>query len=186
MNFGRGTSWYRTRFPSVIRRLREGRGHRHPLTTGEASPYCLFLSPPRPQEALEDHSRAKLIVLLRNPVHRAYSHYNDQVSFGHERLSFEEAARREERRLSDATGLREDGTYCSYAHHHYSYLSSGIYVGQLLRWMDLFPREQILILQSEKFYHDPAETYRQVLSFLELPKSPLTKDRAYNKGGTNR
>src|SRR5205085_746922 len=56
------------------------------------------------------------------------------------------------------------------AYKHQSYLTRGIYVDQLRVWMDLFPREQFLILKSEDFYADPGASLKQVLAFLSLPE----------------
>jgi hypothetical protein len=53
---------------------------------------------------------------------------------------------------------------------HYSYLARGVYVDQLARWQQFFPREQMLVLQSEMFYDDPAATLYQVKAFLGLDR----------------
>jgi hypothetical protein len=91
--------------------------------------------------------QARLIALLRNPIDRAYSHYQMQVKRGTEPLTFEEAIEQE----------------------HSSYVSRGIYVNQLLRWFEFFSKEQMLILKSEDFFERPVETMKVVLNFLNLP-----------------
>ena len=91
--------------------------------------------------------QARLIALLRNPIDRAYSHYQMQVKRGTEPRAFEEAI--EQQRSS--------------------YLSRGLYVDQLLRWFEFFGKEQMLILKSEDFFERPVETLKVVLDFLELP-----------------
>ena len=94
-NFHRGIPWYRAHFPSLIQgdMAETIRGQR--FITGEASPYYLF-HPHAPARAALVVPKAKLIVLLRNPVDRAYSHYCRMVKKGRETLSFEDALAQEE------------------------------------------------------------------------------------------
>ncbi len=85
----RGPDWYRSQFPPTP-----------PGTiTGESTPYYLF-HPHAPRRLHAFAPDVKLIVLLRNPVDRAYSHYQLQVRRRHETLPFEEAIAREEERLA--------------------------------------------------------------------------------------
>src|SRR5919201_6138602 len=94
----KGRAWYRSHFPTVIfSAFWRVRGYR--MIAGEASPYYLF-HPWAPQRAHELVPHAKLIVLLRNPVDRAYSHYRERVRNGVEDLTFEEAIEREPARLA--------------------------------------------------------------------------------------
>src|SRR5205085_11737737 len=90
----------------------------------------------------------------------------------YETLPFEEAIEGEEERTAqEREKIVKDEGYESYAYKHLSYLTRGIYVDQLRVWMELFPREQLLILKSEEFYADPATTLKQVLAFLNLPET---------------
>jgi hypothetical protein len=138
--FDNGAGWYRRCFP----RLGSKDGQRS--ITGEATPYYLF-DPPVAKRMAEIVPKARLIALLRNPVDRAYSHYQMQVKRGTEPRTFEEAMEQE----------------------HSSYVSRGIYVDQLLRWFEFFGKEQMLILKSEDFFERPVETLKVVLAFLDLP-----------------
>ena len=62
-----------------------------------------------------------------------------------------------------------------------SYLSRGIYVDKLKRWMEIFPKERFLILQSEEFFKNTSEVYKQVIEFLGLPKHELKEYRQIGK-----
>jgi len=117
----------------------------------------------------------KLIVMLRNPVDRAYSQFHHERAGGHEKLtSFEEAIGCEEKRLAgELEKVLGDEDYSSYSHRHFSYLARGIYIDQLPTWMNLFPREQVLILKSEEFYADAEAVFKQTLDFLNLPHGQL-------------
>jgi Sulfotransferase domain len=138
--FDNGAEWYRRCFP----RLNSKDGQMS--ITGEATPYYLF-DPPVAKRMAETVPKARLIALLRNPVDRAYSHYQMQVKRGTEPRTFEEAIERQ----------------------HSSYVSRGIYVDQLLRWFEFFNKDQMLILKSEDFFERPVEILKVVLTFLDLP-----------------
>jgi hypothetical protein len=170
--FARGRDWYRGQFPSQL-----------PLgkITGEATPYALF-HPASPARLHAVAPAAKLIVLLRNPVDRAYSHYLLEASRGHETLSFADALAAEPSRLAgEDVKLLADSSYVSATHNHASYLSRGDYALQLERWFDIFPREQFLILRSEDLYDRTAEAFAQVTSFLGLPPAPAASFGAHNR-----
>lgn len=182
-SFKKGINWYRRHFPIWLYKYYRQQIRQQELLTGEASPYYIFypLAPHRISQLLP---RVKLIVLLRNPVDRAYSHYWHEVRRGNETLSFEEAIEREPERL---WGERErlifhDGAYYSAAHQQFSYLARGIYVDQLTVWLRLFPKEQFLILRSEEFYADPATTLNRIFAFLKLRSWNGTDDTIYQHG----
>ena len=171
-----GLRWYRAQFPTTLQKYYAERIRKQLFITGESSPYYLF-HPLVPQRLAAVTPQAKLIVLLRNPIDRAYSQHWLTTLEGDETLSFEEAIEREEERLAGvveellANDKAGNHGYRSYNLRHYSYLTRGIYVDQLQRWMDYFPREQFLILKSEDLYSDPAAIVRQTLEFLAVPDS---------------
>ena len=112
----------------------------------------------------------KCVVLLRNPIDRAFSHHNHECVLGFERLSFEEALAREPERLEgEVERLMLDPNYRSIPLGHYAYFARGVYVDQLERWFAHVPRERFLILQSERMFADPAAVMREVQGFLGLP-----------------
>lgn len=180
--FDKGLSWYQAHFPlsAHARLLAHRLGVR--IRTGEASPYYVFhpLVAERVAEVLPD---VRLILLLRDPVERAYSHYQHEVSRGFEHLPLAEALEAEEGRLA---GERErmiaDPAYQSFAYQHHSYVSRGMYLEQILRWHELFPRNQLLILISEEFFADPTGTMERVLAFLDLPPWHVPGFPRYNAG----
>jgi Sulfotransferase domain len=175
--FHKGLTWYRGHFPTRLEKAYVRQVHKRPFVTGEASPSYLF-HPYAPKRVAQVLPNVKIIVLLRNPVSRAYSQYHHAVELGFERLSFEEAIQgEEERTVEEREKILQDGRYYSEEYKHRSYLSKGIYVEQLQAWMDLFPREQFLIIKSEEFYADPAATFKQVLSFLNLPEAEVEMEK---------
>jgi hypothetical protein len=143
--FEKGTDWYRQCFPPP--QWKNGRRS----ITGEKTPYYLF-HPPVPKRMAEVIPRVRLIVLLRNPVDRAYSQYH------HDARTMQVSKRTAPRTFEEAIEQQDS-----------SYVSRGIYVDQLLRWFEYFSKEQMLILKSEDFFERPVETLKVVLNFLELP-----------------
>jgi len=97
--YKKGTAWYRSHFPLTwqkkYRELVQGRK----FMTGEATPYY-FSHPHAPRRIFNALPKVRLFLLLRNPVDRAFSHYQYEVKMGIESLSFEEAIDKEEDRLS--------------------------------------------------------------------------------------
>jgi len=181
-NYKKGLRWYRAHFPSILYKNFYKQIRKQEIITGEASPYYLF-HPHAPKRIFDILPRNKLIILLRNPVDRAYSHYNHEINLGVETLSFKEAIEIEEKRLSgEVEKILSDENYYSFNHNHYSYLSRGIYVDQIKKWINLFPKNQILIIKSENFYNETQKIYSKVLEFLELPNWKLEKYEKYNIG----
>ncbi len=169
LNYARGVEWYRSQFPvSRRRRLKQGLLGRQ-LRAGEATPYYLF-HPQAPQRCSQLLPAARIIIMLRDPVDRAYSQYHHEVRLGHESLSFEEAIAAEPSRIAgEAHRLETDPTYESMSYQHFGYLARGIYGDQIRRWLSFYPSDRVLMLSSEKFFENSAEEYKKVVRFLGLP-----------------
>jgi hypothetical protein len=157
--FEEGTGWYRQCFPAP--RWEDGRR----TITGEATP--MLAHPYAPERAAQVVPQARLILLLRNPVDRAYSLYNHWVRNGVETMSFEEVIEAEMTWLPGAT---RHGHLDDVEDVPFGYLSRSIYVDHLLRWSRFFGDEQLLVLKSEDFFERPQETLELVLEFLDLPE----------------
>jgi len=161
-HYARGERWYRAHLP-----IRRGR------IVGEASPSYLFhpLAPERVARMLPD---ARLIALLREPVGRAFSHYQHEVALGRESLPFEDAVAQEgERMQGEVERMLRDPTYFSHAWWNYTYVARGRYAEQLERWFAAFPREQVLVLLTDELAADTPGTYRRVLDFLGVEPHAL-------------
>jgi hypothetical protein len=161
-NYFKGKAWYRAHFP-LKKKFTSGS-----KLTGEATPYYIF-HPEAPQRIASAVPKAKIIILLRNPIERAYSHYQHMVRVGREPLSFEEAIAAEPERLADeAEKISADPRYPTYKHLQYSYVGRGEYLAQVKRWRELFAKEQVLVLKSENLYHKTAEIMEKAQDFLGL------------------
>lgn len=167
-----GINWYRSYFPLVLwKKLKEIEGQ--PFVTGEAS--LAYLSDIyAPKRVWKHLPGVKLIILLRNPVDRAFSHYRSvhlwETQEEKETLSFEEALEKEDERIKDDFIMRsKNANYQALKYWLFSYKARGIYVERLKRWSAYFKRENTLILNSEEFFRDTEKVYYQVLRFLGLP-----------------
>jgi sulfotransferase family protein len=179
-NHHRGEAWYRSHFPTVRQRAALERRHGAPPRAGEAAPLYMF-HPLAADRVAHLMPRARIIVLLRDPVERAWSHWKERRGEGVEPLSFSDALAAEEERIAgERARMIVDPHYFSTAFDWYAYRERGRYLDHLYPWLDRFDRSQFLFLPSESLYADPAATYAQVLSFLALPPHDLPRYQAHN------
>lgn len=168
----RGEAWYRGQLPF----------RSEDKLVGEASPsYVLHpLAPERVHSLVPD---VRLIVLVREPAERAHSHYQHEVALGREPLSFEDALEAENERVrGEVERLRIDPRAFSPAWWDHTYVARGLYAEQIERWLEYFPREQILVVPTEELGARPAETYASVLAFLGAsPHSLATYPRVFER-----
>ncbi|MDE5069556.1 MAG: sulfotransferase, partial [Trichodesmium sp. St4_bin8_1] len=155
--FHRGLDWYRAHFPSIPESEK--------YLTGEASP-SYFDAPDVPARLFHFFPRIKLIVLLRNPVDRTISNYYHEVRSQAESMSIEEVINSRLEKLNKISSSFV--TEKDYWNYQGDYIASSIYLDWLKKWLNIFPREQLLILPSEKFYSQPKTIMKQVFNFLGL------------------
>lgn len=116
--------------------------------------------------------KVKFVVILRNPVDRAYSHYLHSKRDDHEDLEFKEALQHESSRLKQ---YEESGDYLSYLRQ--SYVSQGLYYDMLARYLEYFSLDNFLFIQfEEEFIKHREETIIKILNFLEIKNFNLKID----------
>ena len=187
--FHKNPLWYRIFFPTVaeIETAKMQSGQKI-MISGEATPSYL-IDPNIPKRISKMIPNVKLIVLLRNPIDRAYSHYQHSVLSGVEKLPFEQAIKKESERISKSfeelknKNNNYNDNFASYYmrlmtfkiknYFSFSYLQSGKYYEHLKNWMKIFPTKQFLIIKSEDFYNDPKNIFKRVQDFLDLPNYEL-------------
>ena len=179
-NYHRGDQWYRSHFPSNLQRRRVEKHVGVRPQTGEAAPYYMF-HPLVVDRVAETMPQVKVLVLLRNPVDRIWSHYNERVNAGTETLTFREALEAEEGRLrGEAERIIAEGDYYSERHDFCSYLARGRYLEHLDPWLERFYPNQLHIVRSEDLYRQPQAVLPQVHRFLGLPEVPPPAKHRYN------
>ncbi|MHA1222222.1 MAG: sulfotransferase domain-containing protein [Candidatus Heimdallarchaeaceae archaeon] len=178
LNFDKGIDWYRAHF-SLTRRQTIFKGNK--IITGESSPYYLFhpLVPSRTKKLLPN---CQFIVLLRNPLDRAYSHYNHEVKRGTETRSFRDAIMNEENLIEEEEiKIIKKRNYSSKLHQNFSYLSRGYYYIQLKRWLDFFPKDKFFFIETNNLKRKPKNILEELYSFLNLSAFDNFDFPIYNK-----
>lgn len=184
LNYYRGARWYSGHFQLAAIARRRTASYGGPVAF-EASGYYLY-HPFALERVARDLPSVKLVAMLRDPVERAFSAYKHEFARGFEWESFEQALALEDERLIGEIGrMRGDLTYESFAHRHQSYVHRGYYAEQLERVFDLFPRAQVHVMDSEAFFDQPAQEYRQLIEFLGLRAfEPASFDRHNARPGS--
>lgn len=160
----RGWRWYRGAFPTT----EPGQ------ITGEGSPYYSF-HPASLDWIAAELPDVKLLLVLREPAARAYSHYNYNVKRGFEDLPFEEALDVEDERLAgEDVRLLADPEYPAWNFRHFGYLARGHYDDHVANVLARFPAGQLLVLKSEDLFADPTTQLAQVWKYLGLPDVTLS------------
>jgi hypothetical protein len=124
---------------------------------GEATPIYIYW--PNALERLRAYNpEARLILLLRDPVQRAWSHWRMEYARGVETEPFGWCIRKGRQRLFEAE---------PWGHHReFSYVERGFYGEQVERLLGLYPREQLLVLTSDSLKRAPGEALGKVRAFL--------------------
>jgi Sulfotransferase domain len=164
-----GEGGYRAMFPLRAGLALQRRRAAGPVLTGEASPYYLF-HPVAPERAAALVPRARLLVLVRDPVERAWSHYRHEVAAGREPLEFAAALDAEPGRLDGADDDLRRGIDSPAARHHrrHAYVGRGRYADQLCAWLAFYPREQVHVMVAEELFAKPEPVWRSAVEFLGL------------------
>ena len=160
-----GEPWYRAHFPT---RARVGGG-----IAIEATPRYM-LHPTAPERIASALPDVRLIVLLRDPVERAISHYFHEKKRGREPLGLLEALDAETERI----GLRDDGSYPIDREEwiRASYVLRGMYADQVERLFASIDPDRILVLESDHMFAEPGRTLRTVFEFSGVRPDVIPSD----------
>lgn len=145
----------------------------HEKAIGEVCVAYLYF----PETAERIHARiphARIIIILRNPIERAFSNYLHHVRDGIEPLSFEEALAAEEDR-------KKKGYWWGFR-----YIEVGFYYEQVKRYIEVFGRERVAIYLYEKFVQNPEAVVKSILRFLDVDDTIIPKIGRYNISGRPR
>jgi hypothetical protein len=157
-------------FEPVLRDSREYqalfRGSEGRKAVGEASPSYLCDS----HAALRIKSaipNAKIIISLRNPVERAYSHYLMEYREGRETRPFREAVHVDQARSEKGWGVS------------FEYVEKGLYAEQVERYLNAFGRSNVLVILFEDFIRKTPVVMEEVARFLDVDPA-LYPDSAFD------
>lgn len=176
-NFSLGKFWYKSNFSFTFLKKQ----------MGEANPNYLY-HPSVPNRIQKTIPNCKFIVILRNPVDRAYSDYQMKVKNKLEKLTFEEAIRDEDKRIKGEFERIIEKQEFSFNFTAYSYLNRGKYAEQLERWFKKFSRKQFHILSTDDLKKNSNHVLNEIFEFLGLDRQKidiLTKKNTGNYKSMN-
>jgi hypothetical protein len=148
---------------------------------GEARPANLFL-PYVPARIHALAPEARLVVILREPGSRAFSHWWQRVQQGLETLPFLDALQKNLRRIEEGAGFdgpegewrwREALVPDSGTSRITTYLDTGYYAEQLRRYLALYPAERVKVLLTGDLERGPDAVLRDLHAFLGVEPRPL-------------
>ncbi len=153
---------------------------RHYTHAGDASPHYLYYhkAARRIQKDLPEDSH-RFIVMLRDPVARAYSHYWNMVYEGFETLTFEQALAEEQSRI-------RNNDYATRGVLNAHYVACGMYAKQLERWFEVFDRDRFLFLFQRDLAEHPRELMAAVYRFLGVADIDVDTGAVHNPSGRAR
>ena len=171
-----GLNWYRFLFPSIFTK------YLIKLKTNNFMTYDVTPSyvrrPWNAKRIKKLFPDTKLIVILRNPVDRTYSHYHLAEQFGETR-TFEEIVKEDmDNILNWNIDLKDDNYFANKVEK--SFLARGFYAEQLSIWFKLFSKNQIMIVSSEQLASDTKNTMNSIFQFLNLPKFEIPNTKKVN------
>lgn len=179
LNYGHPLGWYRAHFP-LTARAAQAIPASQTAVTFESSPYYLF-HPLAAGRIAADLPAVKLLVLVRDPVERAYSAWAHERARGFETEPFERALELEASRLAgEAERIAAEPGYLSFSHQHHAYSARGQYVEQLERLESLVGRERVHVVDSGDFFVKPEAAYDGVLDFLGLHRGEYPEFERHN------
>ena len=171
-NYDLGLNWYKSLFPTIFekKKVEEKNGK---FITYDVTPFYIYNEkvPKRIQKIIPD---SKLILILRNPVDRAYSNY----FITKQNKKFEDIISEEKETLKIIDQKNKEEYYKFV---HTSLLSRGFYAEQLEKWFKIFPRNQILIIKSEDFAIQTNKIMNEIFNFLGLENFNILDDSKKNK-----
>ncbi|KPZ67174.1 Sulfotransferase domain protein [Pseudoalteromonas sp. P1-26] len=150
-NYNKGLKWYSEKFSVENADIKI-----------EATPF--YLNHPKCAERIHDAlGRIKLLVVLRDPVERAYSHYLHELKFGWETKSFSLALDHERVACNNILNFQ-----------HYSYKERGLYSKYLKVYYNTFGNSNVHCIDFEKLKHDPQSVLNGVCDFLGINRETFT------------
>jgi len=127
---------------------------------GDASPSYLWC-PKAPERIAAASPEARIIVVLRDPVERAYAHYLMDYAEGAVVAPFYDALLADWRRSDKGWGVSQ------------LYVELGFYRDQVKRYWDVFGRDRVLVLLLLDIKKEPRAVLKRIARFLEIPDGPM-------------
>ena len=132
-------------------------GH-HSKIRGECTPIYMYWRPAM-ERIYQYNPDMKIIAVLRDPIARAFSHWNLERERNADHADFSFAIREEKKRCEAALPLQ---------HRVFSYIDRGFYDQQIKRIWRYFPKMQTLFIKHENLKRHPQITMKAIADFLDI------------------
>jgi hypothetical protein len=169
VNASKSWNWYLGHFPLKANARRKAASGHDSAGIFEASGYYMF-HPHAPARIAQALPAVKIVAMVRDPVERAYSAYKHELARGFETETFARALELEDSRVEpELARMLADPSYQSNVYRHQAYRRRGHYAEQLAQFTSLLGPTSVHVVESERFFSEPAEEYTRLLEFLKLP-----------------
>ena len=178
-NFHLGINWYKSFFPTIFTRNKIKSKFGDCITFDVTTTYMEEES--TANNVCQTKPNMKIIVILRNPVDRAYSQYHLNVREKIEKRSFEDVIKENMNKLDKESRERHEIKPQFLAEKN-NYLKKGLYAQQLRHWLKIFPRKNILIMSTEEFESNQQTIYNKIFEFLNISQFEIKNTEKMEKG----
>ncbi|MEO1050649.1 MAG: sulfotransferase domain-containing protein [Bacteroidota bacterium] len=179
-NYNKGMGWYLGNFPLKFTIPSDN-------IVGEATPTYLY-SKNAANRISEKLPNSKIIIVLRNPVDRAYSDFNYGVKLGFHKSykGFRDRINKELEWLNDnISEFQIEKDHSELIGKNCAYLAPGLYNIWIKYWMNNF-KNRLFILTSEEFFGSTEQVLNRIFEFLNLPKHDLGELKTFNSNDYQR
>ena len=134
---------------------------------GECTPIYMYWAPSI-RRIYEYNPEIKIIAVLRNPIDRAFSHWNMERDRNADTIEFSTAIRQESVRCREELPLQ---------HRVFSYTDRGFYSEQIRRIWRYFPKEQTLFIKHDDLRSEPNQVLKHISKFLGVSEFNNVKEK---------
>ena len=178
-NFHLGLNWYRSLFPTkFIQKKIESKYKK--FLTYDVTPFYIY-NPLVVDRIFKFSPNAKIIAVLRNPIDRAYSNFNNRIQDeGDTETTFEEIVYSEMEKIKNNENNKENNVFLVNEFYDLD-LARGFYAKQLKFWFKKFQRKNIFLTSSEELATNTDKTVSEIFEFLEVPEQKISDLTKQNK-----
>jgi len=178
-NFNMGLNWYRSLFPTKFTQQKIETKYKKSLTYDVTPGY--FQNPSCIKRIYETLPDVKLILVLRNPVDRTYSHYQASTQRGIKtKIPFQDLLDKD---LQTYEQVRNDDNEYINSISTMTYIGPSIYAKLIKEWLKYFSLDQLLIFSAEELKENHREVFSRIHDFLNINDEEIDTVTKHNTGG---
>jgi|SaaInlStandDraft_2_1057019.scaffolds.fasta_scaffold35750_1 hypothetical protein len=171
LSFSKGMRWYKNHFPLIFKKFFFEKKFHSNFITGEATP--LYISHPLALSRIKSmFPNIKLILLLRNPIDRSFSHFHHQRRGKLEPIEFFDEVITLDKERNSILNKKLQNNEINETNQGFfmpPYIEMGKYVKDIEKLFSLFDKKQIMIILTDDLNKNRDDVLKKVHSFLEIP-----------------